>query len=147
MTDVEAAIGLAQMDRIDDMLASRRRNAHQLRAGLADIPGLHLQKLTVSEQDHAWHQFCLTIDAEVFGCTRDELIRRLAENGIASAVHYPRCVHQQPVIEELYGQQTLPVSEGLTEKILALPVHHALKTEEVNRIVQAVRKFGNVTIR
>lgn len=139
MTDVEAAIGRAQLARFQDMLATRRRNAGILRVGLRDLEGLGLQKLSSSEDEHAWHQFCFTIDAAHFGCGRDVLKECLARQGIASAVHYPRCVHEQPVIEKLYGEQVLATGERLTRSILAIPVHHSVTESEVERIVQVIR--------
>jgi UDP-2-acetamido-2-deoxy-ribo-hexuluronate aminotransferase len=65
---------------------------------------------------------------------------------VGTGVHYPRCLHQQPVFEELYGPAHLPVAEKLAQSILALPVHPLLTDAELERIVAAVRqaceKFG-----
>ena len=129
MTDVEAAIGRKQLKRLDDMLAVRRRNAELLRSELSNVPGIRVQRLTPDAQ-HAWHQFCVCVEPDEFGCGRDEVARKLADSGIASGVHYPRGLHQQPIFIEMYGEQSLPVTEQLAERILALPVHHGLAEEE-----------------
>lgn len=141
LTDVEAAIGLEQMKRLDSMLETRRRNAATLTAGLKDIPGLTLQKVT-PEGTHAWHQFCVLIDPAKFGCNRDELSSRLNDLGVASGVHYPRGLHQQPIFEEMYGKDSLPITERLADTILALPVHHGLSPADVDAVVAAVRKVA-----
>lgn len=138
MTDVEAAIGREQLKRLDDMIAVRRRNAAILSEGLTGVPGIRPQALTPHSQ-HAWHQYCIVVDPEEFGCHRDILAERLKEQGIATGVHYPRGLHQQPVFEQQYGKASLPVTEHLAENILALPVHHGLAPDEAAAISDAVR--------
>lgn len=137
MTDVEAAIGRAQLKRLPTMLAARRRNARILRDGLSKTEGLKLQRVT-DNSTHSWHQLCLVVDESAFGMSRDALMEYLKKAGIATAVHYPRTVHQQPIIEKLFGTQQLSVSEELTRTIVALPVHHALSEADVHKIVNAV---------
>lgn len=144
LTDVEAAIGLEQMKRLDSMLSIRRDNAARLSAGLRNLAGLTLQRVTPGGV-HAWHQFCVLVDAAAFGCDRDALAQGLAEAGVASGVHYPRGLHQQPVFEDVYGQVELAVSERLAAEILALPVHHGLGAREIDQVVAAVRAVAGRT--
>lgn len=143
MTDVEAAIGREQLKRLGDMVAVRRRNAKILYSGLREIDGIGLQKVT-SQGEHAWHQCCVTVAPARFGMDRDELSAALKEKGIASDVHYPRGLHQQPIFKELYGENTLPHTERLATTILALPVHHGLIAEDVERVVETVHKLRTV---
>jgi len=138
MTDVEAAIGREQLKRLDNMLAIRRRNADCLNKGLAGLPGIRPQQVTPDSQP-AWHQYCVIVEPEVFGCDRDTLAQRLKEKGIATAVHYPRGLHQQPIFEELYGKCRLVHTEYLADHILALPVHHGLSLDEMMSIAAAVK--------
>jgi len=142
MTDVEAAIGREQLRRLDDMLRVRRRNAEILLEGLSDIDGIRCQKITL-QGGHAWHQFCIAVEKEIFGMDRDELAGRLKEKGIASGVHYPRGLHQQPVFEQRYGRMSLPATEALAEKILAIPVHHGLCEADAREVVLAIRDAGS----
>ena len=137
MTDVEAAIGREQLKRFDKMLAIRRRNAEILNRCLAEIPGICPQKIT-SNGEHAWHQYCILVNKEIFGCNRNELAEKLRQKGIATGIHYPRGLHQQPIFEQIYGRQNLPTTEYVAENILALPVHHGLNQSDVERIVEAV---------
>ncbi len=139
MTDVEAAIGRKQLGRLDEMLVKRRLNAEILTRGLADVPGIRPQKVT-SGGLHAWHQYCLVVDSDEFGCNRDALADRLKEKGIASGVHYPRGLHQQPVFEKLYGPLKLPVTEAIAKKILAIPVHHGLAPGDADIVAEAIRE-------
>ncbi len=141
MTDVEAAIGRKQLERLDEMLDRRRANGAILQEGLADIDGMACQK-TTDKGTHAYHQFCLTIDPDVTGKTRDDLGNYLKDQGIGSGIHYPRGLHQQPVFVEMYGESHHPVTERLAEQILAVPVHHGMGDEEARRVVDAIRSFA-----
>lgn len=138
MTDVEAAIGREQLKRLDEMLVIRRRNAALLNEGLAGLKGIQRQEITPNSQ-HAWHQYCIVVEPGHFRCDRDTLAQSLKEKGIATGVHYPRGLHQQPIFEELYGKSTLPNTEHLAQNILALPVHHGLSEADVKEIVEGVR--------
>jgi len=138
MTDVEAAIGREQLRRLDKMLEWRRKNAAILTAGLESLPGIRPQKIT-PETDHAWHQYCVVVDQEKCGLTRDQLAEFLKKRGIATGVHYPRGLHQQPIFEASYGKMKLTTTEYLARNILALPVHHGLKKDEVDWIVENLR--------
>ena len=136
MTDVEAAIGRVQLQRLDEMVATRRRNAAILNEGLGQVTGIKTPTVTPGCES-SWHQYSITVEAD-FGISRDDLAAKLAEKSIGTGVHYPRGLHQQPVYEELQGKQTLPVCEMLSEKILALPVHHALSAEDCQAVVDAI---------
>jgi len=137
MTDVEGAIGVEQLKRLDSMLAIRRGNAAVLNKGLAGVGGVTPQKITPGAES-AWHQYCVVVDPDKFGMDRDALAKRLDEQGITTGVHYPRGLHQQPVFIDLYGQTSLPNTEWLAERILALPVHHGLVEGDARRIVDAI---------
>lgn len=139
MTDVEAAIGREQLKRLDTMLAARRRNARIMNDGLARISGITPQKVTAGGVS-AWHQYCALIDRKKLGIDRDTLMARLKDKGVMTGVHYPRGLHQQPIFEEMYGKQNLPVTESLSERIMALPVHHGLSVDDAERVVSAVRE-------
>jgi perosamine synthetase len=143
MTDVEAAIGREQLKRLDAMLSIRRRNARMMEEILQQIPGVYLQIGTPKSQ-HACHQFCFIINEREFGCSRDELMAQLKNRGIASGVHYPRGLHQQPIFEQLYSTQRLPVTEFLCKNIMAIPVHHGLDTSDVEYIIQAIREISQL---
>ena len=141
MTDVEGAIGREQLKRLDDMLAVRKRNASVLTAGLEEIDGIRPQSVT-PDSTHAWHQYCVIVNADNFGCDRDGLASALAEKGVSTGVHYPRGLHQQPVFQEMYGEITLENTEYLTNNILALPVHHGLSEEEAHYVVKSIKDIA-----
>ena len=137
MTDVEAAIGLEQLNRLDDMLAIRRKNGKMLNEGLADVPGITPQKVTENSR-HAYHQYCILVEKKEFGMTRDDLAVKLKSHEIATGVHYPIGLHRQPVFQEAYGYRKLQTCNKVCEQILALPVHHGLSDSEIGYMIETV---------
>ena len=135
MTDVAAAIGLAQLARVDGFNAARRRHAGILSDRLAGTRGL----TTPQERagcGHVYHQYTVRV-----ADGRDMLRSRLAVHGIATGVYCPVPVHLQPVYARRgYDRQSLPVAERMAREVLSLPVHPALTEADVHRIVRAVRE-------
>ncbi len=137
LTDVMAALGIQQLKKLDGWVKQRRSNARTLTEELAGIAGLHTPVET-SQAESSFNLYSVVIDASKFGCDRDELAVRLAAQGIGSAVHYPRCLHEQPVYASA-NQQPLPVGEMLSRRILSIPVDPSLGEEEMRLVAAAVR--------
>ena len=142
MTDITAAIGREQLKRLPSMLDRRRRNAKRLLDGLTGLPGLTLPSVAPNVGP-AWHQFSVLVDETAFGRNRDDLSTFLRKHGVGSAVHYPRGLHQQPVFIERFGAAHLPVTEDIAERILALPVHHGLTDDDVDQVIETVRRAAS----
>jgi perosamine synthetase len=135
LTDIAAAVGRAQLRKLDSLNAARRRNAQALTRGLARTPGVTtpVERRGVT---HAYHQYTLRIARD-----REGVRRRLSEMGVDTAVHYPIPVHRQPLYARLgYAGQSFPVAEQAAREVLSLPVHPGLTEGELARIVDAVRK-------
>jgi len=134
MTEIAAAIGLAQLHKLDGFNATRRANASVLTNGLQDVPGL---RLPIERQGfgHVYHQYTVVVEKK-----RDELQKKLRDLGVGTAVHYAIPVHRQPAYRVLgYGDVSLPVSEQLAGQVLSLPVHTGLAEAELHRIIDSVR--------
>ncbi len=137
MTDMEAALGLRQLARLDEYLARRRENAAILSAGIQSVPGVLCPASTESVL-HTYNQFSVLIGWDD-GISRDELAGELSAHGVQTAVHYPRPLHQQPMFEQ--GSTGLEVSERLSECILALPVHPGVTVEQAKAIAETVAEI------
>jgi len=135
LTDIAAAIGRAQLAKVDRLNERRRRNASVLDEGLAGLEGV----VTPTERRgyrHVYHQYTVRVARD-----RDRFQQRLAEAGIGTAVHYPTPVHRQPLYVGLgYGDAKVPIAEAAAAQVLSLPVHPALSDSDLDRIVEAVRK-------
>lgn len=135
MTNIQAAIGLAQFERIEQLLAIRRRNAAHYNQRLAEIPGLRLPPATSWAENVYWMYSVLVNDE--FGLARDDLRRRLREKGIDSRpFFYP--VHTLPMYNT---GQTLPVAEDLGRRGLNLPSGATLTVAEIDYICDTLANF------
>jgi perosamine synthetase len=140
MTELQAAIGLPQLDRLEDFVRRRRENAKMLNEGLSRIDGI----TTPVEKNwgrHVYHQYTIRVDESKIG-PRDTFIQRLRELGVEASVHYPRPVYLQPFYVEKYGYREglCPNSEAAARTVVSLPVHPDVGAEEIDRIVRCVKQ-------
>jgi perosamine synthetase len=137
LTDMAAAIGRAQLAKLDRFNERRRRNASLLDEGLAGTEGLTMPRERPGYR-HVYHQYTVRVARD-----RDRFQERLRGAGIGTAVHYPIPVHRQPLYLKMgYGEASLPVAEKAAAQVLSLPVHPALSDTDLDRIVAAVRKVA-----
>ena len=137
LSDVHAALGVAQMGRLDEMLASRRAVAARLREGLDEIPGI--EPPVVPEWDgHVYQAFVAMLDE---GIERDAVIAGLRERGIESTIG-TYALHDQPFFARLResGAPELPASLAAFRRSLALPLYPAMGEPEADRVVEALRE-------
>lgn len=141
MTEVEAAIGIEQLKKLDFFIETRRKNAEYLTNHLSSIDGIALPFIEEGVH-HSFHQYCVMLDLAAFKCSRDEFLGALKQEGIETGVHYPRPVHKQPVFERLFGDISLPISEDISKRIFSLPIHPYLSKEDLESIVRGVEKVA-----
>ncbi|AKB30457.1 UDP-4-amino-4-deoxy-L-arabinose--oxoglutarate aminotransferase [Methanosarcina siciliae T4/M] len=134
MTDIAAAIGLAQLEKLDGFTVARQKNAAVLSAELQGISGV-VPPVTKPGCTHVFHQYTIRANR------RDELAAFLKEKGIGTGIHYPIPIHKQPYYTELGYRDSLPVSEKAADDVISLPVHPALSGDDVQRIVKETRGF------
>lgn len=134
MTDVHAAIGLAQLGKLEHFNEQRIANAQYFTEHLNGVetpevpPGYH----------HVFHQYTVRVPDG----RRDALAAHLKQNGVGTGIYYPVPIHQQTYyVNELGYDVTLPVAETACEEVLSLPVHPALSQEDLETIVTAANEF------
>jgi perosamine synthetase len=133
MTDVHAAIGLAQLAKLEAFNEKRIANARYLTEHLRDVV------ITPQVQDgyrHVFHQYTIRVKGD-----RDRMVERLRERGIGTSIYYPLPVHQQPIYRELGYTDRLLVAEAMSREVLSLPVHPALSQADLERIVEVVSQL------
>jgi dTDP-4-amino-4,6-dideoxygalactose transaminase len=127
---LQAAVLLAKLEVFADELVARERVARsydRLLAGRVRLPPRR------AGAESAWAQYCIQVDG------RDRVIASLAAQGIPTAIYYPKPLHFQPAFQRFGGGPgTLPVSEALCERVLALPMHPYLDEATIARIADAV---------
>ncbi len=134
MTDLHAAIARAQLQRLDAVTRSRRRNAAYLSKAIRSM-------WTPSEGSgcfHVWHQYTIRVEG---ARDRDKVISTLGDAGIETAVFYPRGVHELEHVRAVAGEYRLPVTEQAAREVVSLPVHPLLTTEDLIVIAEAVNNL------
>src|SRR6478735_8475771 len=135
MTDIQAAVGLVQLDKLDEMVRRRRELAARYQHMLADVPGLR------TVRDPAWGEsnfqsFWVELEAS-FPLDRGELLSALAEAGISARAGI-MAAHRQPAYDgRPHGD--LAVTERLTDSTVILPLFHSMTEGEQHQVVDVVR--------
>jgi perosamine synthetase len=141
LTEIQAAIGIDQMRQFKGFLQRRKKIGKKLRTGINDIEGLTTQK-TTPKTEPSYSYFSLTMDPELYCCSRDEFMDALKAENIDCAVHYPIPLTVQPVVKEMWNPEPCPVSEETSKKIMSLPIHPALSDEDAGSILLALEKVS-----
>lgn len=134
MTDVHAAIGLAQLQKLSRFNAARQANAAFLTQHLEGV----IAPTAPDGYEHVYHQYTIRVPDG----RRDALQQFLQTQGISTAVYYPVPIHQQTFyVNELGYNLSLPETEKAAAEVLSLPVHPALTPGDLDQIVTAVNTF------
>ena len=141
MTNIQAAIGLAQFERIDELAEMRRRNAHLYNEYLKDVEGIRLPVEKEWAKNVYW-MYSILIEDE-FGMSRDELMKELKKRGIETRPFFVP-MHEQPVFQNmgLFKRESYPVAEDASRKGLYLPSGSGLKRKEIEYICNVIKKLA-----
>jgi len=139
MTDIGAAIGLAQLKKLDVFTEKRIMNAGYLNEMLGDIPGI-VTPVTQPGCKHVFHQYTIRVTEE-YGMSRDNLVKKLNAAGVSTGVYYPLPVHKQPYYLSLGYDESHPVAERISGQVLSLPVHPSLSSGDLGLISRTIGGF------
>lgn len=148
MNEVSAAMGLTNLESLDEFIAINKTNYHNYKTVLAEIPGLSIIDYPVGER-HNYHYVIIEVDENLTGITRDGLVKLLhAENILARRYFFPGCHQMRPYrsIFPLRGLR-LPFTESLAERVVSLPNGTAIGPLEVEKICEIIRlavSYGNL---
>lgn len=134
-SDVLAAVGLAQLARLDAVTARRREVARTYREGLAGVPGIRLSELRAGCESN-WHIFWFLVEP----ARRERFLKALAAEGVSASPHFVP-LHDSPFARRHLGPvPLLPVTERAAAGIVRIPIHTRLSDADVRDVVAAVRK-------
>lgn len=140
LTDLHAAVGIPQLDKLSRITEARQHNAEVLSKGLAGLPGLELPAV-LPGRTHVWHQYTVRI-TEDSPLTREEFSAKLLEKGIGNGIYYPKvvfdydCYRDNPKVIA----SDVPVASKVASQVLSLPVHPKLTDAELDTIVESIRE-------
>lgn len=129
MNDLTAALGLAQLERLDDLNMKRNIRVLEYLDRLRDIPFLELPEY---DSNSSWHLFAVKVDSK----DRDRFIDFMLENGISAGVHY-KPLNTYPIFPET----ELPVTDRVWKMLVTLPLFPDMTHEELNYIIETIGRF------
>jgi perosamine synthetase len=132
MTDIQAAIGLVQAERIEQFNEQRRANAAYYAENLSGV----LKPVEREGNWHVWHQYTIRVSGD-----RDRAITHLAEQGIGTAVFYPIPAHKHAYMRAIVGEVSLPVTEQVAQEVISIPVHPQLSQADLAQVVTGVNRL------
>jgi len=138
LTDLQAALGIVQLNKINEINIRRTLIAQRYLDGLSGVNGLDLPGVPAYDHAHSWHLFvvkALSVDRKI-------LMAELAERNIGYGLHFPAC-HTLKYIEKSFGKTNLPETEAAAERILSIPLFPTLEETQVDRVITALKEiFG-----
>jgi len=137
MSDLVASIGCAQLEKVDELIAGRRRAAQWMHEGLEELEPVTPYR-GVPENFHVYQLYTVFLDSEV---NRGALIDDLAERGVSSKTYWDVPVHRTEFYRRKRGgePETLPVTETVCSQVLSLPIYPDLTETDAKRVVTAIR--------
>ena len=136
MSEVFASIGRKQLMHLDSWLTKRRSIATKFSDVLEANAHLHAPSIRPNSK-HAWHQFCIqTTSAKQF-------IEHMNKHDIDSRLIYPTPCHHHPVYaDHPQSKEVFSTTQRLCRELVAIPVHHGLTEDEIERILEAIQSFS-----
>lgn len=131
LTDLQAAVGLAQLDKLAGWTAARAANGAFYSAHLPR----EVAPTVLDGCEHVYHQYTLRIPGD-----RERAVELLAERGVQARVYYPLPIHQQPLYQQLGFRDQLPHAERASHQVLSIPVHPSLSAAEREHVAAAVNE-------
>ena len=141
MMDLQAAIALGQMEKIEEFTNKRIENAKLLTEGLKYIDGIQVPFVKPNAK-HVFHQYTIKVEGH-----RDKLVEHLKRNDIGYGIFYPKPLHLHPHFARFgYKEGDFPVSEKLAKHVISLPVHPSLSSEDIQKIIGVVRGSDSLAL-
>jgi len=141
MPDINAAIGLAQLEKAEYFRFQRQRCAEFYYKELKDQPNIDLPVCNGPKENHSWHLFPIIIKPES-PVSRNEFIKLMSNNGIGTSVHY-KPLHRMSYYKETYKlkPEDFPITERIWKGTVSLPIYPELKDNELEYICQTIKRI------
>jgi dTDP-4-amino-4,6-dideoxygalactose transaminase len=133
LTDIQAALGIAQLSRLGEFNGRRAELVALYREGLKGISGLELPGDPPYPHNHAHHLFVV----KILSMERESFMQRLSEYNIGYGLHFPAC-HLLKYVQERFGRARLPETERAAARILSLPLFPDMRNGDVAYVCEAI---------
>ncbi|NOQ55357.1 MAG: aminotransferase class I/II-fold pyridoxal phosphate-dependent enzyme [Nanohaloarchaea archaeon] len=138
MTDIQAAIGVEQLKKLEGFIEKRINNANMLTEGLKDVKGI-ITPIIKKDTRHVFNQYTLRVTDE-FKMSREELIQKLKDAGIGAFVYYPKPIYRQKYYQDSGYTDNCKNTENITKEVLSIPVHPNVTEDDVRKIIDTITK-------
>ncbi|MDD1742732.1 MAG: DegT/DnrJ/EryC1/StrS family aminotransferase [Methanotrichaceae archaeon] len=139
MMNLQGAMGLIQLKRLDEFNEKRIKNAELLNRKI-NVIGI-TTPYKIDNVKHVYNQYAIKVN-EDFPLSRGELIEYLQSKGVGTAIHYPKPIYRQPIYQQIKPNWTIcPNAEEVSSQVLSLPVHPLLTHEDIEYISQIINSF------
>ena len=140
LPDISCALGIVQLERIEDTLRSRDRVAGIYARLLRDVPEVHAPFVASTTTRMSWFVYVVRLSDEFSREDRDAVIRELRNEGIGASNYFPP-IHLQPFYRELFGHRDgdFPITEHISSRTVALPFHNNVTEAECEEVVKRLR--------
>lgn len=137
MTDIQAALGIHQLKKLNKFIRQRRKLAHLYTSGLRKIKGL-LTPTEIPDRYHPYHLYPILLE----NFDRDVFIQKMAEKNIGTSVHFIP-LHLQPFYMKNFGYKKgdLPVTEAVFSKIVSIPLYPAMKSKDIEYVAETIKSM------
>jgi len=139
MTDVQAALGLSQLEREPALRAARHAVVARYQEAFADLEAIERPEV-LPQAEHAWHLYVIRLRLDQLRCDRDRFSQALREEGAVPSVHFIP-YHRHPAAHDLPLRRPLPVTEDMASRCLSLPLFPTMREDEIDDVIEAVRKL------
>jgi dTDP-4-amino-4,6-dideoxygalactose transaminase len=139
MTDIQAALGIHQLRRLDDFISLRQRYARLYKDAFAGLQEVETP-LVRAKRNHVYHLYVIRLVLDSLTIDRARFIEELKEHNIGTSLHFIP-VHLHPYYQEEFGYQRgdLPQTEAIYDRILSLPLYPRMSENDVNDVIRSVR--------
>jgi dTDP-4-amino-4,6-dideoxygalactose transaminase len=145
MTDLQAAIGLVQLNKCDALRSARQAIAERYTAAFDEIPALETPPHP-SDRETAWHLYILRLRSEHLGIGRDQFIEELKHRGIGTSVHFIP-LHLHPFYQDRFGYRPgdFPRAEAEYSRTLSLPIYPTMTDAQIQCVISAVYEVADAS--
>ncbi len=139
MMDIQAAIGIHQLQELQGFIARRRELVERYQEALSDWPQWQLPQAPDYDHVHAWHLYTPLINEAAAHMNRDEFMLAMKERNIGTGLHY-KAVHLYPYYRQIYGFKPgdFPNAEDVCERIVSLPLFPGMSDAEHDRVLDVM---------
>jgi len=143
MFDIQAAIGVHQLKRINGFLKKRKEYVNMYNEAFKDTPEIMPLKIKGSYKvKHAHHLYVIIVQTEMLKADRDQIMNEIQKKGIGVGVHF-RALHLQPYYQnpnsELYRRGMFPAAEYVSDRVISLPLYPKMKASDVKHVIRVVK--------